>query len=95
MTINGAERKLPMAGKSLRDRCKEILDQIQQDALLRQHSSVDTLMAFVQTEVGRTADPLLGPSQPLVLYFPTVEDREQFIQEVRSIHPGWSTRKMP
>lgn len=81
--------------KTLKDRCREILDTIQRDGMLRQNSPVETLMAFVQTETGRKADPKLDQSQPVVLYFPTVQDREQFIREVRNIHPGWSTRKMP
>jgi hypothetical protein len=34
----------------LRDRCKAILDKLRQDAILRQGSPVDDLMAFVVAE---------------------------------------------
>jgi hypothetical protein len=81
--------------QTLRDRCKEILHQITKDAILRQGSSVETLMAFVQSEFGRTADERLDPSKPLVLYFPDDKTREQFIEEVRQYNPNFVSRKMP
>lgn len=81
--------------KTLKDRCKEILHQITKDAILRQGSSVETLMAFVQSEFGRTADERLDPAKPLVLYFPDDVTRNQFIEEVQRYNPNFVSKKMP
>lgn len=39
----------------LRDRCKEMYQAMSRNAMLRQGSPVDDLMAFVQSEIGRGA----------------------------------------
>lgn len=43
----------------LRDRCRAAYQQMNRNAILRQGSPVDDLMAFVQAELGRTADERL------------------------------------
>lgn len=80
---------------SLRDRCKEFYQTMQRNAMLRQGSPVDDLMAFVTAETGRTADKVLDQSLPLCLYFTTDEDREEFISLVRQAKPGMVMNKMP
>lgn len=81
--------------KTLRDRCKAILDKIAQDRMLRQHSAVDTLVAFVNSEKGRAADNALEDTLPLILYFGTERDREEFMAIVREAKPGMIARPMP
>lgn len=80
---------------SLRDRCKEMLQKLQRDAILRQGSPVDDLMAFVVAERGRGAAAELEDSSPVCLYFANEEDREEFIALVREIKPGMITRRIP
>lgn len=80
---------------TLRDRCKRFLSKAQQDAMLRQGSPVDDLMAFVMSENGRSADDSLKDTLPLVLYFGSEEDREGFMAVVREAKPGMMAKKMP
>lgn len=80
---------------SLRDRCKEILSKLQRDNMLRQGSPVDTLLAFVETERGRAADSSLEDTRPLVCYFATEEDRDEFMALMRAAKPGMVARPMP
>lgn len=82
-------------GGTLRDRCKQILNQINKDAILRQGSSVETLTAFVLSETGRKADPRLEPTAPLVLYFLNKEAREEFVEMTRAANPQWVAKRMP
>ncbi len=79
---------------TLRDRCKKILDKLAMDAMLRQNSPVDTLLEFVVSEQGRTADSRLDEALPLCLYFATDADREEFIALVREAKPGMTWRKV-
>lgn len=79
----------------MRERCAAIAARLQQDAILRQGNPVDTLIEFVIAEQGRTADHALDKALPLCLYFPTDEDREEFIALVRAAKPNMITRKMP
>lgn len=79
----------------LRDRCKAMYQQMQRDAILRQGSPVDDLMAFVLAEVGRTADASLEESLPCVLYFGSDADREEFIALVHEAKPGMIAKRMP
>ena len=81
--------------KTLRDRCREMCSQMQRNAMLRQGSPVDDLMAFVIAETGRTADERLAETSPLCLYFPTVEDRDEFIAAVQEAKPGMMMKRMP
>ena len=79
----------------LRERCKAMLSMLQMDAMLRQGSAVDDLMAFVAAEKGRSADPALEDTLPLVLYFGTKEDREEFVAVVREAKPGMYSKYLP
>ena len=80
---------------ALRDRCKKFYQSLSQDAILRQGSPVDAIVEFVQSEVGRKADPRLERSQALVLYFADDRDREEFLEVVRQVKPGMVMRKVP
>jgi hypothetical protein len=80
---------------TLRDRCKAMYQQMQRDAMLRQGSPVDDLMAFVVAETGRTADEGLKNTLPLCLYFGSEQDREEFVALVREAKPGMITKRMP
>lgn len=80
---------------TLRERCAAILSKIQTDGILRQHNPVETLMAFVMAEQGRAADKSLEDTRPLILYFGTEQDREEFIALVREAKPGMVARPMP
>lgn len=80
---------------TLRDRCKEMLAMMNQNALLRQGSPVDELMAFVIAETGRAAEAVLEDTLPLCLYFATPEDRDEFVALFREARPGMISRKLP
>ena len=80
---------------SLRDRCTEFLAQLQRNGILRQGNPVDDLVAFVETERGRSADSSLADTKPLVLYFGTEYDRQEFIEIVHMAKPGMIAKKMP
>ena len=80
---------------NLRDRCKEFYQRMQRDAMLRQGSPVDDLMAFVMSENGRAADPRLERTQALVMYFEDDEGREEMIQACMAAKPGMMTKRMP
>lgn len=80
---------------TLRDRCKKFYQQAQLNAMLRQGSPVDDLMAFVISEKGRAADRSLSDTLPLCLYFGNEQDREEFIALVHEIKPNMIAKKMP
>lgn len=80
---------------TLRQRCQAVLDQIMRDGILRQGNAVDTLLGFMVAEEGRRADERLAESLPLVLYFVTDADRDEFIAMVREAKPNMITKKMP
>jgi hypothetical protein len=82
-------------GDALRERCKTMYQKMGVDAMLRQGSPVDDLLAFVLAEIGRSADVSLEKSLPLVLYFQTDEDREEFIAAVREAKPGMMSKRLP
>lgn len=81
--------------KDMRARCQEIVDTMHRDAIMRQGSSVETLMAFVITEVGRTVDECLDQSAPLVLYFSDDASRAEFMHVFAQCHPNAVMKKMP
>lgn len=80
---------------SLRDRCKEMVGAMQRNAMLRQGSPVDDLMAFVQSEIGRTADASLEETKPMILYFGNEQDRAEFISMVHEVKPGMVAKAIP
>lgn len=80
----------------LRSRCVAMLSQLQRNAMLRQGSPVDDLMAFVVAETGRKAsDNALDASLPLCVYFATEADRDEFIAAVQEAKPGMITKVLP
>jgi hypothetical protein len=80
---------------SLRDRCKEFYQALTRDAMLRQGSPVDDIMTFVMSETGRTADEGLQDALPLVLYFGSAEDREEFVALMREAKPNLIAKRLP
>jgi len=81
--------------KTLRDRCREMLSTIHQNGILRQSDPVEDLMAFVNTEKGRSADDSLEDTAPVVLYFADEKEREEFIAIVHEVLPGMIAKRMP
>jgi hypothetical protein len=79
----------------LRDRCKQFYDMMQTNAMLRQGSPVDDLMAFVIAEQGRAAAPEFTNALPLCLYFGAEKDRAEFVALIREAKPGMVMRKLP
>lgn len=79
----------------LRDRCKAMYQQMRQDAMLRQGSPVDDLLAFVLAERGRTGDEALSASLPLCLYFDSEESRQEFIEMFQEAKPNCRMKKLP
>jgi len=79
----------------LRDRCRAFLAMQQRRAITRTGDPVQDLIAFVLAERGRTADPALDETLPLVLYFVTPEDRAEFVAAVRAEKPNMITKEMP
>lgn len=84
---------MTQSGKTLKDRCREILTTIHMDGMLRQHDPVETLLAFVLAEKGRVEE--LERTMPLVMYFANDEDRQEMIDAVRAAKPGMISRKLP
>jgi len=80
---------------SLRTRCIKFLSRLKQDAMLRQGSPVDDLIAFVVSENGRQAYASLDASLPLCLYFATEADRDEFIDAFQEAKPNAVSRRMP
>jgi hypothetical protein len=80
---------------TLRDRCKEFYQTMQTNAMLRQGSPVDDLVAFVMSEYGRAADKSLADALPLVLYFGDQKDRDEFMELIRLAKPGMRVKRMP
>lgn len=79
----------------LRDRCKAMYETMSRNAILRQGSPVDDLMAFVQAELGRTADERLENTCSLILYFGTEQDRAEFKAMVAEAKPNWMQKEIP
>lgn len=80
---------------TLRDRCREFQKVLQLDAVLRQGSPVDDLLAFVISEIGRAASEKLDSSVPLCLYFANETDREEFIAAVHEAKPNMISKRWP
>lgn len=80
---------------TLRNRCKEMLDRLSRDAILRQGSPVDDLEAFVLSERGRSAAPTLENTLSVILYFPTKEDRDELVAAIREVKPEMVAKNVP
>lgn len=81
--------------KTLRERCREMLDHLRRDDMMRQGLPVDELMAFVLAEKGRAADTELAETLPLCLYFANDKDRDNFIGMIQEFKPNMITKKLP
>lgn len=68
---------------------------MQRNAILRQGSPVDDLMAFVQSEIGRSADTSLEDTTPCILYFGSEQDRDEFLSIVHEAKPGMMAKRIP
>lgn len=79
----------------LRARCVEYISVAQRKAITRTGSPVDDLMAFVQSERGRAADPSLEDTKPMILYFGCEQDRDEFMAIVREVKPGMVAKPIP
>jgi len=79
----------------LRERCKAQYQKMTRDAMMRQGSPVEDLVAFVISEIGRAADQRLDDSLPLCLYFSSKEDREEFVAAVQEAKPGMISKRWP
>lgn len=80
---------------SLRDRCKEHYRRAQRNAMLRQGDPVTDLIAFVQSEIGRGADPSLEDTKSLILYFADDEGREEMKAAILEAKPGMVAKDLP
>lgn len=80
---------------TLRERCAEFYQTLGRNAMLRQGSPIDDIMAFVIAETGRTADSRLDESLPLCLYFGNKQDRSEFVALIRGAMPGMVMKKLP
>lgn len=80
---------------ALRGRCAAFLSKLREDAMLRQGSPVDDLIAFVVAETGRKADASLEASLPLCLYFADDADRDEFIAAFQEAKPNAVSKRMP
>jgi hypothetical protein len=80
---------------TLRERCKEFLKQHTLNGILRQGDPVEHLVAFVQSEQGRSADQSLEDTRSLILYFANDEDREEFKALIHEAKPGMVARNIP
>jgi hypothetical protein len=80
---------------TLRQRCGAFLVALRQNAVLREGSPVDDLMAFVIAETGRKADERLEGSAPLCLYFTTMAEREEFVALFQEAKPNATIKRLP
>lgn len=76
-------------------RCREFLDMLARNALLRQGDPLAELLAFIDAEMGRTADRKLENTLSLILYFANDADRDECIAAFREVKPGMITKKIP
>jgi hypothetical protein len=72
---------------TLRDRCQQFRERYPAPGILE-------LLEFVMCERGRSAAPELDGALPLVLYFETDADRQEFVEMVREVKPTMVARKV-
>lgn len=84
---------------TLRERCKAMIDEIisitDDDGVTMYNDAIDNLVAFVLAEKGRSADPKLEGSLPLVMYCGDEASRQELIDAFKASHPGVRTKRMP
>jgi hypothetical protein len=81
---------------TLKDRCRKFLEELFSPLAPVDQREVDDLVAFVVAEIGRAAgDGQLENSLPLCLYFPTKQDREEFIAAVMEAKPNLVAKRLP
>ena len=80
---------------SFKDRCVALHQKLVRDAMLRQGDPAQTILEFVLSERGRSADKSLSESWPVVLYFGSEQDQEEFIALIRAAKPGMVAKKVP
>lgn len=82
---------------SLLERCNGWLARIRSNSAepTYDESVISDLADFVRSEIGRAADKSLEPMQPLVLYFKSSEDREEFLAAVFEAKPHMIARQWP
>lgn len=80
---------------SFQDRCLEFYQSQGRNAMLRQGDPVQAIMAFVQSEIGRTADRGLEDAKSLIVYFANNADRAEFMALVHEIKPGMYAKNIP
>lgn len=83
--------------KSLRERCRRWIEHDGDGAevhLIINERLVDDLQAFVMAEVTRRAAPEFESSPALALFFASIEDRDGFVADWESAHPGSRTIKV-
>jgi hypothetical protein len=82
---------------TLKDRCIKFLSNTTDEVRLQGRNlwTVDDLVDFVRSEIGRAADEALEGSEPLVLYFVDDKDRREFVDAVVEANPGFISRRWP
>jgi hypothetical protein len=82
---------------TLQDRCKAWFERVSTPlGRLRVGDAVASDLAdFVRSEIGRAGAAQLDDSEPLVLYFATVQDRSEFVALIMEAKPGMVSRKWP
>ena len=90
-----------------RERCEQALAELaridrtmEQGTLNRAHikrwqAKLDYLADFVYAETGRCSDIKLDQTAPLVMYFPSDEERQEFIKVCEEAMPNARWKEMP
>lgn len=88
-----ADRIAGRNNSGLRERCADVV--AHNSWAKDEAESTDYLMAFVATEIGRSAITKFEKSAPLCLYFEDDASREEFIEAFKEAKPNVVTRKLP
>lgn len=90
------------ATKTLRERCAELLDAL--DDIIasdgyrsepKQEEAVDLLVGFVQAEHARGAEKGLEGKPSLILFFEDEAGREEFVEVVYEYLPHMKAKELP
>lgn len=80
---------------TLRERCLEFYKASGRPLRLREGELVQAIYDFVLSEIGRSADEKLTDAHPLVMYFTTKSDREEFMEAILAENPNMISRRWP